>query len=190
MDVIELERRAGDRAVELISAVPEDRWSFPTPCTGWSVRDLVRHLIAGNVKYTGIALGDDFTPGAPDVEIGADAAATYRRTLAEMLEGWRQPGALAREIGLPREQRGPAEVAAWIHLTETIGHGWDLARATQQDPRFDDDVVVACLEQCQRRMPAQRGEGSPFADATDGEGHPLVDQLAAYLGRDLSFTAA
>ena len=190
MHVVELERRAGERAVALISAVPEARWSFPTPCSGWSVRDLVRHLIAGNVKYTGIAHGDDFVPGAPEVELSDDAAAMYEQTLAEMLDAWQQPGALAREIGLPRGQRGPAEVAAWIHLTETLGHGWDLARSTDQHPGFDDDVVAACLEQCRRRMPPQRGEDSPFADAANGEGKPLVDQLAAYLGRDLSFTAA
>jgi uncharacterized protein (TIGR03086 family) len=167
----------------LIADIAPDRWSAETPCPEWNVRDLVRHLIAGNVKYTGIARGDDFTAGVPDVTVGDDPAANYQLTLSEMLVAWHAPGALDREIGLPRGKRGRAEVAAWIHLAETLGHGWDLAVATGQAPGFDDDVVLACLEECRRRMPAQRDEASPFADAVNiAQGTP-IDQLAAYLGR-------
>lgn len=184
MDVVELDRRGGERLAELIATIPSDAWEWHTPCEDWTVRLLVTHLVAGNVKYTGIARGHDFTPGAPEVALGDDAAATYRRTLAEMLEAWREPESLDREIGLPRGQRGRAEIALWIHLAETLGHGWDLAMATSQTAGFDDDVVVASLDECRRRMPAQRGEGSPFADAVHVDG-PVIDELAAYLGRDV-----
>jgi uncharacterized protein (TIGR03086 family) len=170
--------------VELIARSAHHRGA-PTPCAGWTVEDLVAHVIAGNVKYAGIARGDDFVPGAPTVDIGADPAGTYAETLEAMVEAWRQPGALEREIGLPRGVRGPAEVAAWIHLGETLGHGWDLARATDQAPAFDDDIVAACLAATKRRMPTQRGEESPFADATETNSESLIDQLAAYLGRDV-----
>ncbi len=193
VDVIELDRRAGARVAELIAGIPTDAWERDTPCEGWTVRLLVTHLVAGNVKYTGIARGDDFAPGAPEVALGDDAAETYRRTLAEMLEAWGEPGALDREIGLPRGQRGRAEVALWLHLAETLGHGWDVAVATDQNAGFDDDVVAASLDECRRRMPAERGEGSPFADATRiavfADAEPvegsLIDELAAYLGRDV-----
>lgn len=184
MDVVELDGRAGERVAALIAGIPGDAWERDTPCEGWTVRVLVTHLVAGNVKYTGIARGDDFAPGAPEVALGDSAAATYRRTLAEMLEAWRSPGALDREIGLPRGQRGPAETAVWIHLVETLGHGWDVATATGQTAGFDDDIVAASLDECRRRMPAQRGEGSPFADAVPVDG-PRIDELAAYLGRDV-----
>jgi uncharacterized protein (TIGR03086 family) len=184
MDVVDLDRRAGERVAELIAAVPADAWESATPCADWTVRLLVTHVVAGNVKYTGIARGEDFVPGAPDVTLGDDPAGTYRRTLADMLEAWRQPGALDREIGLPRGQRGRAEIALWIHLAETLGHGWDLAVATGQPAEFDDDVVVASLDECRRRMPAERGEGSPFADGVDVDASP-VEQLAAWLGRDV-----
>lgn len=169
-----------------MAGVPSSRWESPTPCDDWTVGDVVAHVIAGNVKYTGIARGDDFSPGAPRVEVGNDLAATYRVTVYEMLEAWRQPGALEREIGLPRGRRGPAEVAVWLHLAETLGHGWDLARATAQDPGFDGDAVSACLAECRSRMPPERGEGSPFADARPVSADALIDQLAAYLGRDVA----
>jgi uncharacterized protein (TIGR03086 family) len=122
------------------------------------------------------------TSSRPEVSVGADAAATYRKTLQDMLEAWRVPGALDREIGLPRG-RGRAEVAAWIHLAETLGHGWDLATATGQPAGFDDQVVGACLAECRERMPPERPSMVPFRDAVSVEGGPLIDQLAAYLGR-------
>lgn len=183
MRVLERDRRAGAQVAVLIDGIPSDGWSAATPCSEWSVRELVGHLIAGNVKYAGIAGGDDFLPSAPAVVVGDDPAATYRETLSEMLQAWQAPGALDREIGLPRGERGRAEVAVWIHLAETLGHGWDLARATNQETDFHDDDVAASLEECRHRMPARRGQGSPFADALEGAGGPLIDQLAAYLGR-------
>lgn len=185
MGVLEHDQRAGAQVALLITAVPADRWTAPTPCSEWTVRDLVAHLIAGNVKYAGIARGDDFVAGAPPASVGDDPAATYRQTLSDMLHAWEAPGALDREIGLPRGQRGRAEVAAWIHLAETLGHGWDLATATGQQAGFNDEDVAASLAECRRRMPAERGQESPFADAVAPAGERLIDQLAAYLGRSV-----
>jgi uncharacterized protein (TIGR03086 family) len=185
MEVIEHDERSGARVADLIAGIPEDAWGAPTPCEGWSVRDLVTHLVAGNVKYQGMAAGQDFEQGAPDVSIGDDPAATYRDTLEGLLAAWRVPGSLDREIGLPRG-RGRAEVAAWMHLAETLGHGWDLATATGQTPGFDDDAVAACLAECRGRIPPERPSIVTFADAVSIEGGPLIDQLAAYLGRSPS----
>lgn len=186
MDVIELDARATKALGRLIAGTPAERWSAPTPCPEWSVHDLVRHLVAGNVKYTGIANGDSWRPGAPDVEVGEAPAETYARTARELLDAWRKPGVMDREIDLPRGLRGPAEKALWIHLAETLVHGWDLARATGQTPAFDGDVVAAGLADVRGRTPPRRGPESPFADArTPPAGAPLIDQLAAYMGRDV-----
>jgi hypothetical protein len=106
-----------------------------------------------------------------------------------MVAAWHEPGARTREIGLPRGQRGSAETATWLHLAETLCHGWDLAHSLGLAPEFDDETVAASLDECRRRMPPQRVAESPFADARDPEGGALIDQLAAFLGRDLRFTA-
>jgi uncharacterized protein (TIGR03086 family) len=182
VDVIEYDERAGVRLAELIAGIPDDGWESGTPCEGWTIGDLVTHVVAGNVKYQRIAAGADFEPGAPEVSIGADPAALYRKTLHDMLAAWREPGALDREIALPRG-RGRAAVAAWIHLAETLGHGWDLATATGQPAGFDDEVVGACLAECRDRIPPVRPPTIPFRDAVTLEGGPLIDQLAGYLGR-------
>ena len=78
-------------------------------------------------------------------------------------------------------------MALWIHLAETLVHGWDLARATGQDPVFDPEVVEASLRECLGRVPAERPEGSAFRDPVPLEGSATpLDRLAAYLGRNIS----
>lgn len=170
----------------LFDATSADQLDAPTPCPAWTVRDLLAHVLAGNLKYIEIARGSDWSRGAPDVELGDDPAATYRETVEAMLQAWAVPGALERETPLP-VGRGPAEAALHLHLGETLVHGWDLAKATRQRPRFDDDVVETSLNQFMSWLPPQRPPGSPFSDgmvlATDAA--PL-DRLAAYLGRDVS----
>ncbi len=103
-----------------------------------------------------------------------------------MLVAWERPGVLERETPLP-VGRGPAEAALYLHLGETLVHGWDLARATGQTPAFDDDVVDASLKQFRSWLPPHRPPGSPFSDAVViGEAAPALDRLAGYLGRNVT----
>jgi hypothetical protein len=79
-------------------------------------------LVAGNLKYTEIAFGRDWSRGAPEIALDDDPAAMYRRTIDAMLEAWERPGVLQRETPLP-VGRGPAEGALYRHLGETLVHG-------------------------------------------------------------------
>ncbi|MGH9231407.1 MAG: TIGR03086 family metal-binding protein [Acidimicrobiales bacterium] len=186
MDVVELDRRAAAATAVIMDATRDDQHGAPTPCPKWTVVDLVAHLIAGNVKYIEIARGGDWSRGAPPVEVGDDPSGTYRRTVEMMLEAWEQPGVLDREVTLPTG-RGRAESALYLHLGETLVHGWDLAMATGQEPSFDVEVAEASLAQYQSWLPARRPEGSPFADASDVDADAsAIDRLAAYLGREVS----
>jgi uncharacterized protein (TIGR03086 family) len=189
MNVVDLDRRAALGTAGLIDATSPDQYAAPTPCPEWTVRDLLAHLIAGNVKYIEIGRGKEWARGAPEVVLDDDPASMYRRTMDAMFEAWEQPEALTRDTALP-VGRGPAELALYLHLGETLVHGWDLARATGQPPPWDAEVVVASLTQFMSWLPAQRPPGSPFADATPvgGDAAP-VDRLAAYLGRDVSGSA-
>lgn len=149
------------------------------------MRDLVAHIIAGNLKYTEIGNGQDWSRGASEVELDGDPAAMYRRTSKTMLAAWDRPGVLERETPLPFG-RGPAELALFLHLGETLVHGWDLARATGQRPPFDDDIAEASLDQFRSWLGPQRPPGSPFAEAKIlDEDAAAIDRLAGYLGSDV-----
>jgi uncharacterized protein (TIGR03086 family) len=177
------------RGVEkIIAGVRPDQLDAATPCTQWTVRDLLVHVVAVNRKYTGIAHGDPWEPGIPIVDLGDDPARAYHDTINPLLQAWQQPGALHRELALPIGPR-PAELALWVHLRETLVHGWDLAAATKQQTPFDDEVVKASLAHAQQLDPAPtaRPTGLGFANAVDAPraAKPII-RLAAFFGRDVS----
>ena len=185
MNAVDLDRRAALATAEVLDATSPDQHAAPTPCTDWTVGDLLTHLIAGNVKYVEIGRGKEWARGAPDVVLDDDPGGMYRRTLDAMLEAWEQPGVLDRDTALPTG-RGRAELALYLHLGESLVHGWDLARATRQRPPWDDQVVDACLTQFKGWLPPQRPPSTPYSDATTlGDEAAPIDRLAAYLGRDV-----
>lgn len=185
MEVVHLDRMAGAGLATLIGGMQSEQFTKPTPCPGWTAGDLVAHVIGANAKYTAIAEGAEWRLGVDPVVLGDDPAADYRRTLDIMLAAWEQPGALAREVQLPQGP-GPAEGALYLHLGETLVHGWDLAKATDQHLPVDDEVVEASLAWYRSWLPPERPPTAPFANArlVDAAAGPL-DRLAAYLGRDV-----
>jgi uncharacterized protein (TIGR03086 family) len=174
MNAIDLDRRAAPTTAAIIEAISPDDYAAPTPCGDWTVRHLLTHLIAGNVKYIEIGRGKEWARGSPDVALEDDPGRMYRRTFEAMLDAWEQPGVLERETPLPIG-RGRAELALFLHVGETLVHGWDLARATQQQPQWDAEVVESCLTQYSSWLPRQR---------------PPIERLAAYLGRDVGTWSA
>jgi uncharacterized protein (TIGR03086 family) len=123
--------------------------------------------------------------GVPLVDLGDGAAQAYRGTISPLLEAWQQPGALQRELELPVGRRS-AELALWVHLRETLVHGWDLAAATRQRAFFDDEVVEASLAHAQQLnpAPAARPAGLGFADAVDAPtGAEPITRLAGRVRR-------
>ena len=87
-----------------------------------------------------------------------------------------------------------------VYTSELTVHTWDLARATGQQPDWDQDVVQTSWDAMQFQLPmADRTpmwdqarqylpEGvpwtDPFANAVEiSEDAPLIDRLAAWNGR-------
>jgi Mycothiol maleylpyruvate isomerase N-terminal domain len=56
--------QALDFTDQLIGAVRDDQRAGPTPCAGWSVRDLVTYVVAGNSLFVGALRGGQ-PPAAP-----------------------------------------------------------------------------------------------------------------------------
>lgn len=60
-----------------LDAVPDDRWSSPSPREGWSARDLVGHVVSTQAMFLGFI--NEEMPASPNAEgEPADAAITAR----------------------------------------------------------------------------------------------------------------
>jgi len=189
MDIVRLHEHALDETAWLVAGVGPDQMSLPTPCSDWDVRALLTHLVGGNVRYAGLARGEPMRQGlarggnpATDL-LGDDPANAYRRSATAVDAAWRDPALLDRTFELPIGVL-PGRAALTLHLVETIVHGWDLAKATRQQPAFDPDVVQAATRFVQPAAPGKSPPSAAFATPVPvADDLPEIDRLAAFLGR-------
>lgn len=175
---------------QAVSGVQDAQWALPTPCTEWTVKDLVEHVIDGNRRFAA-ALGDE-PPHAPQParEAGGDLAAAYEDSSRGLVQAFRRPGALDMVVSVPVGSI-PGFVALHLRLTEVLVHGWDLVRATGQPAAFPDDLVEIALAFTRANLaniPPERRPFSPPKPVDDDA--PAIDRLAACLGRDVAAAAS
>jgi len=175
---------------ELGAAVTEDQWALPTPCSDWTVRRLVNHVVGGQRLFTRVLGGEQLPPRgqlgrrAGEDQLGDDPVAAYSTSAADLLAALRAPGALEGTYTVPAATLpGPAIVH--LRTVETLVHGWDLARATGRPAPFPEELAegeLAFSRDLLGRMPEER---RPFAAPRPvAEDAPAIDRLAALLGRD------
>ena len=171
----------------ILANVKPDEFDKPTPCTNWKVRDLINHFVGGSYWFASSAaagVSPDMGDETPDFT-GGDVVATYDAGIAQALEAFGDPGTAGRIIKLPFGEM-PGSAFMGLAMTDTFQHGWDLARATDQKPDFDQTFAEQLLAGARKAInPAFRspeghvfGPEQPIADTA-----PAADRLAAFLGR-------
>lgn len=184
MDIVEMHERALDQTGQIVAGVTPDQLGLPTPCSEWDVRTLLGHMVGGNRNSTATAAGRPPQRNSDTEDVlGDDPAKAYRQSAEALKRAWREPGRLDQVYEMPMGTLpGPAVLG--IRLVETITHGWDLATATEQTPKFDDDLVQAAMAIAEANVGSAREVGSPFAPSIAvGDDLPAIDRLAALMGR-------
>ncbi|GII80460.1 hypothetical protein Sru01_54420 [Sphaerisporangium rufum] len=139
-----------------IEATPADRWDRPSPCEGWTARDVVAHVVNGHRGIVAMARGTRPQPGhgvglsgmgdAPEVHPDADLAAAFAECRANLLAVLADRDLAARPfpapIGLVPLERAVDVVGA----LELLVHTWDLARAVGGDQTLDAEAVARTHE--------------------------------------------
>jgi uncharacterized protein (TIGR03086 family) len=167
----------------VIEHIGEAQWELPTPCTEWTVRDVVNHLVEGNRRFAALLALEE--PDEAQPSVAKDLVTSYRESAAALASTYRQPGALSKVITVPFGTV-PGSVSLQLRLVEALVHGWDLAHATGQRVAFPDSVAEAALSFSQvatAQIPADRhpfGPPQPVQDAASA-----IDRLAAHLGRQV-----
>ena len=152
-----------------VENVPAARWSAPTPCTEWAVRDLVAHVITAHRRTNSLLTGTQATPVDLDGDLPAQWAAETE-AIQDAIGDEARAATIVR--GLFGDQ--PFEsVVSGLLCTDTLVHTWDLARATSQDERLDPDAVAmsmsfaAKIDEGMRRPGGFAAKIDPAPDADD-----------------------
>lgn len=174
----------------LVGAVQDQQWTAPTPCSEWTVHDLVNHLVGGNRLFARILGGEPMPPLAElrrDM-LGADPVGANREAAEALLVAFRQPGALERLVSVPIGTV-PGIAALHLRVVESLVHGWDLAQATDQHADFPDELVEPELVFARARLGDLPPGRTPFAHPQPvADDAPAIDRLAALLGRPVFTT--
>ncbi|WP_432146192.1 TIGR03086 family metal-binding protein [Streptomyces sp. bgisy084] len=166
----------------LVAAVRPEDLALPTPCAGWTVRELLDHMVCENLMATSIA---EVTPRADHTadHLGDDHRTAFADSVHAARAAFTGSGMLHRTYG-PYEAPGAMIVQQVV--VELLAHGWDLARALGAPTGLAPEAAEETLAAARRIYgAAPRTEGSSFAPerpAPPGAG--ATDRLAAFLGRD------
>lgn len=171
------------RMIHVLAGVPDDRLTGPTPCTEYSVGDLIDHVDTVSRGFAAIARDEQHEPaGGAATDLGDGWRDSVTRHIRTLGEAWDDPAAwqgttTGAGVDLPNELWGR------IALTELVVHGWDLARATGQPFDLPDETLRACLEHVAEFVP-----NAPVADLWGPEvevpaGAPPLDRIVAITGR-------
>ena len=173
-----LYRAATDRAVAVVEAVRRDQLGWPTPCSEWTVQQLIDHLVGGT-EYLLAA-----TSGRPPADSVGATIGDYRRGVQQVLAAVAQPGVMERICRSPLGFEWPVGQAVAGTFMDVLIQTWDLARATHQDERLDPVLVEACTAMFVPEMPRRgREAGIIGPEVPAGADASAQDRLLAVMGR-------
>ena len=178
--------RSQDRLTDLVRGLDADRLTRPTPCEGWSVADLVEHLLAVEGRVAALpARGDvEGLPTRLPLPEG-DLGDAFAAAVEEARQEWSDDAVLDRELSPPWGTM-PGRAVLGGYVMEHLAHGWDLAVAIDEDPEALADVAAQVLPVAQQNVPAHIRDEDwvPFGPVVEpaADAGP-TEQLANWLGR-------
>jgi uncharacterized protein (TIGR03086 family) len=197
MDIRELDRRAVAATEQLVNGVQADQLDVPTPCTAWTLRQLVEHMIG---QHEGFALAASGAPSDLTAwrsrPVGSDPARTYAQAAALVTAAFAEPGVLDRDFWLPEIRHTapfPARAAIGFHFLDYVVHAWDVAKALGVPPGLDDDLLQVALALAEQvpDNPKVRGPRSQFQPGVPvPSGAPVIDRIVGLLGRQPDWSAS
>jgi uncharacterized protein (TIGR03086 family) len=194
-DIRELDARAVRATIDVVEGVKPTDLSRPTPCSEWTLGDLLAHMTVQHKGFAAAAAGR----GA-DLQVwkvsapGPDPVADYAIASELVIAAFAEPGVLERGLALPEIMPGvefPAPQAISFHFIDYVVHGWDVARALGQPFELDDDLVQAAVPVADAVPEGDRRlrPGAAFRPGVPTpDGASPLDRILAMLGRAPAWT--
>lgn len=126
----------------LIAQVGPAEMRLATPCEGWSVRDLLNHVVGGAAMFAEAFAGaplSDISGRLPDV-VGDDPMDAFGRAVERFGGATQQPGALERVFVLPVGAMSGQTFLRFAAFDLMI-HSWDLATTLDAPLELPDELV-------------------------------------------------
>jgi len=113
----------------VLDAVPARSWTNPSPCDGWTARDVLSHMIETQREFLtghGIDLGD-----APDID--TDPAAAWRVHAKRVVEAISDDAVVGVEYDGHFGRTTVGATLEQFYVWDMLVHRWDIARTVGGD---------------------------------------------------------
>ncbi len=191
-DTLILLERALQQTGRIAAGVQPEQTTLLTPCSGWDVGELLRHVVVQDLYNFNIAASGELPDwSAQPQALGTDWSQEFQERAQTLLSTWRESDPSAKVAG-PGGRETPLIGRADQQITELSVHAWDLARATGQRGDLDPEVAAHALAWGQRMLqPTFRGPDKAFAAEVAVPAEASVqDRLAGWFGRDPGWAPA
>ncbi len=171
--------KLADRFGEILAAVPEDRWDAPSPCEGWTARDVVEHVVTTQRDFV---VQQPFAPDEIDVTDPAAAWPVVRDLIVDALA---DPSTANHTYD---GYFGPTTFAQTIddfYSLDLVVHAWDLATAAGLDDQrsIDPSEMAAVRASLAKVGDMLRQPGLFGAEVSASASADEQTKFLAYLGR-------
>ena len=160
-------------------AIRDDAWMFPSPCTEWTVRDVVAHVVS--VHRHVVAGLDASTPPPPATD--ADLVAAWTAATAEVNAALADPERASAPVTGRFAPMPLEEMIGRLLCSDTLVHSWDVARATGQDETLEPAGVGYAFAMLLPNDEAIRGPGSFGPKIESRPGADEQTRFLCFLGR-------
>ncbi len=162
----------------VVRRVPEERWDHPSPCPGWSARQVVSHLVYILPLWIGEDAPEGDEIGLADHDPSSVWAAALDHHLARIDDEHRLGEVVNTNMG-PM----PLDTSLGILLVDPLIHAWDLATAAGIEAWLPADL---CGNAYDVLAFARSSIDAMFAPATIGadEHSDVVERMLRMSGRN------
>lgn len=184
MDLSSLYERAVAGWVAQVDHVGADQWQRPTPCSDWTVHDLVNHVVGedlwsvplvqgSTIEEVGDRFDGDLLGSDPVAAAGEAADASVTAVLPRIADG-----------GTVHLSYGDEQLEEYLRqlIADHVVHGWDLAAAVGGPTTLDPEIVSVVAGWYADREELYRASG--VVGPRPGSFDDPQDDLLAGFGRD------
>jgi uncharacterized protein (TIGR03086 family) len=185
VDLPDVHAQALEHTRGYVAAVTPDQLEQASNCEGWTVRELVNHVVSGNFWVPELVGGRTIEEVGDRLDgdvLGGDPAAAYAASAEVAAAAFREAGAMDRPVAVSYGPV-PGSVYCGHRFIDVLIHGWDIATSTQQDTNLPVDLVEACSEVLEPQRELLVGSGMFGSGVTAPAGADRQGQLLAALGR-------
>lgn len=141
-EISERYARVADSFTARVRSVTDEQWTLPTPCSEWTVRDLVGHVVGVHRRVFATLRGTE----PEEVPASGDLTEPWTNASKAIAEALDDPAQASKVVGGLFGEQPFESLVGRLLCADTLIHTWDLARATNQEERLDPGAVAKAME--------------------------------------------